>query len=71
MKKPWQLKRMSDATLSRYRLDLEDELVAMAAALALAKREQRARRAKRKAAKGCGRKAKPDARLLPEVRTLQ
>lgn len=71
MKKPWQLKRMSDAALSRYRLDLEDELVAKAAALSLAKREQRARRARRKARQGCGSKAKPDARLLPEVRTLQ
>ena len=56
MKKSSDLKRMSDAALSRYALDLNDELCALAAALSLAKREQRSRRKRKGVRRRCGRK---------------
>lgn len=63
MKRPSELKRLSDKGLSRYALDLADELKALEAALAMAKREQRARRRGKAQRRQCGRKAR-----LPQVR---
>lgn len=61
MKKPSDLKRMSERSLNRFILDSQNELVALHAQLSLAKREQRARRQGRskvrRAARGCGKGA--------------
>lgn len=46
-KKPSQIKRMGDRTLSRLILDTADEIAALQAELSIAKREQRQRRTKR------------------------
>lgn len=69
MKRPSELKRMSDRALNKLKLDLEDEVAALTAALALAKREQRARRTRKTARKRCGRRL-PVQQLPPHV-TLQ
>lgn len=69
MKRPSELKRMSDKALSKYRLDLEDEMMAMVGQLRMAKREQRARRQKKKVRKACGRTARMET-LRPHA-TLQ
>lgn len=59
MKRPSELKRLSDKGLSRYACDLADEVKAFEAALAMAKREQRARRRGKAQRRQCGRKAPP------------
>lgn len=56
MKTAKELKRLSDRSLSKYSLDLRDEIAAMQAALAIAKREQRARRNVKTSRRKCGRK---------------
>lgn len=69
MKRPSELKRMSDKALSKYRLDLEDEAMALVAAIRIAKREQRARRQKKKVRKACGKTTRMET-LRPHA-TLQ
>lgn len=69
MKRPSELKRLSDKGLSKYALDLADEVKALQAALAMAKREQRARRKGKARRRQCGRKAV--VVLRPASATLQ
>lgn len=69
MKRPSELKRMSDKALSKYRLDLEDEMMAMLGQLRMATREQRARRQKKKVRKACGKTTRMET-LRPHA-TLQ
>lgn len=59
MKTAKQLKRLTPATLSRYALDLRDEIKVLQAALSLAKREQRARKRTKTAVRRCGRVTAP------------
>ena len=69
MKRPSELKRMSDKALSKYKLDLENEVRIAVAALSLAKREQRQRRQRKNYRKKCGRPAPME--LHPPHATMQ
>lgn len=67
MKTSAQLRKLSDAALARYALDVRDQVLVMQASLSLAKREQRARRQKKARRRKCGRAARVEPRPVSDL----
>lgn len=76
MKRLSDLRRMRDASLAKYRLDLENKVAMLMNELSVVKREIRSRNKRKRMRKACGKSVVgggplPISTALPQNRTLQ